>query len=168
MPKRKGLCLEEKRVRLLQIFHEKKDFFQLKELEKIAPKEKGIIAQSVKDVLQSLVDDGMVDTDKIGSSVYFWAYPSQAHNLKKKKLDEFENKLEHLQLKLNDARKALAEAKQNRKDNAERQNALAKIEKLNEIKNELESKLKTYKDCDPSFIQKLKADTMVGWNQFFH
>lgn len=45
-----------------------------KELEKIAPTEKGIIANSVKDVLQSLVDDGLVDTDKIGTSVYFWAF----------------------------------------------------------------------------------------------
>lgn len=47
----------------------------MQELEKIAPKEKGIISQSVKDVIQNLVDDGLVDTDKIGTSVYFWAYP---------------------------------------------------------------------------------------------
>ena len=65
--KKRGLSLEEKRQRLLQIFFEKvsdiknntqhvppslsslthtynaqKEFFQLKELEKIAPKEKGI------------------------------------------------------------------------------------------------------------------------------
>ena len=33
----------------------------------------GIISQSVKDVLQSLVDDNLVDTDKIGTSVYFWS-----------------------------------------------------------------------------------------------
>jgi predicted transcriptional regulator len=44
-------------------------------LEKIAPKEKGITEQSVKDVVQGLVDDGLVDTDKIGTSVYFWAFP---------------------------------------------------------------------------------------------
>ena len=33
---------------------------------------------SVKEVLQSLVDDSMVDTEKIGTSVYFWALPSKA------------------------------------------------------------------------------------------
>jgi len=33
---------------------------------------------SVKDILTSLVDDGMVDTDKIGTSVYFWAFPGKA------------------------------------------------------------------------------------------
>ena len=50
-------------------------FGLFQELEKIAPKEKGIIVQSVKDVLQSLVDDNLVDTDKIGTSVYYWAFP---------------------------------------------------------------------------------------------
>ena len=55
-----------------------KDFFQLKELEKLCQKEKGITSMSVKEILQGLVDDGMVDTDKIGTSVYFWAFPSKA------------------------------------------------------------------------------------------
>lgn len=44
-------------------------------MEKIAPKEKQIIVQAVKDVVQNLVDDGLVDTDKIGTSVYFWSFP---------------------------------------------------------------------------------------------
>ena len=66
---KKGLSLEEKRKKMLEILYETKDFFLLKELEKIAPKQKGIIAQSVKDVLQSLVDDNLVDTDKIGTFI---------------------------------------------------------------------------------------------------
>ena len=33
---------------------------------------------SVKEILTSLVDDAMVDTEKIGTSVYFWAFPSKA------------------------------------------------------------------------------------------
>ena len=40
--KRRGLSVEEKRTRLLELFFEKKDFFQLKELEKMGQKEKGI------------------------------------------------------------------------------------------------------------------------------
>lgn len=45
------------------------------ELEKIAPKEKGITMQSVKEVVQSLVDDHQVDSEKIGTSIYFWSFP---------------------------------------------------------------------------------------------
>ena len=41
--------------------------------------------QSVKEVLQSLVDDGLVDTDRIGTSNYFWSFPSKASNIVRKR-----------------------------------------------------------------------------------
>ena len=41
MSKKRGLSLEEKRTKMLEIFYDKKDFFLLKELERIALKEKG-------------------------------------------------------------------------------------------------------------------------------
>lgn len=75
MSKKRGVSLDEKRLRMLQLFYEKKEFFTLKEVEKIAPKEKNIVQQSVKDVLQALVDDGLVRSEKIGTSVYFWRFP---------------------------------------------------------------------------------------------
>lgn len=31
----------------------------------------------MQDVNQSLVDDGLVDMDKIGSSNFFWSFPSK-------------------------------------------------------------------------------------------
>ncbi|KAG8696827.1 hypothetical protein FRC09_008243 [Ceratobasidium sp. 395] len=37
---------------------------------------KGIVQQSVKEILQSLVDDNLVQSDKIGSSNFFWCFPS--------------------------------------------------------------------------------------------
>ena len=33
---------------------------------------------AVKEVLQSLVDDNLVDSERIGTSNYFWSYPSKA------------------------------------------------------------------------------------------
>lgn len=50
----------------------------MKELEKTLPKAKGIVSQSVKEVLQSLVDDRLVQGEKIGTSNYFWSFPSTA------------------------------------------------------------------------------------------
>lgn len=32
---------------------------------------------SVEDVLKSLLDDNIVSSDKIGTSNYFWLFPSQ-------------------------------------------------------------------------------------------
>ena len=75
MSKRKRVTADEKRTRMLNFFHEKREFYTLKELETIIPKECGVIQQAVKDVLQALVDDGLVHSDKIGTSVYFWSFP---------------------------------------------------------------------------------------------
>jgi hypothetical protein len=37
----------------------------------------------VKEVLQSLVDDNLVDFDKIGSANFYWALPSKAYQIVK-------------------------------------------------------------------------------------
>lgn len=50
----------------------------MKELERIAPKQKGIVSQSVKEITLSLVDDGFVECEKIGTFVCYWAFPSKA------------------------------------------------------------------------------------------
>ncbi|KAG0574593.1 hypothetical protein KC19_VG274800 [Ceratodon purpureus] len=63
MSKKRGLSLEEKRNKMLEVFYDSQSFFQ-----KLGPK-KGVILQSVKDVIQSLVDDDLVLKDKIGTSV---------------------------------------------------------------------------------------------------
>ena len=58
MSKKKGLSLEEKRKRMLDIFYDSKDVFLLKDLEKIAPKQKGIIVQSVKVIFEISLPSG--------------------------------------------------------------------------------------------------------------
>ncbi|KAK8731579.1 hypothetical protein OTU49_007376 [Cherax quadricarinatus] len=110
MSRRKGLSHEEKRQKMMELFYERKDFFQLKELEKIAPKEKGVISQAVKDIVQSLVDDAMVDTDKIGTCVYFWAFPSKALSTRKRKLDDLNSRLEDTTKKLKTSHSKLEQA----------------------------------------------------------
>ncbi|KAK9723259.1 Meiotic nuclear division protein 1, variant 2 [Basidiobolus ranarum] len=113
---RKGLSLEEKRKRMESIFHETKEFFQLKEIEKIAPKTKGIVMQSVKDVLQSLVDDNMVTSEKIGTSNYFWSFPSTALQTRKGKLEDLAEELENLTNKNDELGKNIQEASAGRED----------------------------------------------------
>merc|ERR1719422_1639332 len=40
------------------------------------------------DVVTSLVDDGLVDSEKIGTSIYFWAFPSKASQARRSKLEK--------------------------------------------------------------------------------
>lgn len=75
--KKRGMSLEDKRATMMNIFHETKEVYLLKDMEKLASK-RGVVLQSVKEVLQSLVDDDMVHAEKIGVSNYFWSFPSEA------------------------------------------------------------------------------------------
>ncbi|XP_070361036.1 meiotic nuclear division protein 1 homolog isoform X5 [Equus asinus] len=111
MSKKKGLSAEEKRARMMEIFFETKDVFQLKDMEKIAPKEKGITAMSVKEILQSLVDDGMVDCERIGTSNYYWAFPSKALHARKRKLEVLESQLSEGNQKRTNLQKSIEKAK---------------------------------------------------------
>jgi Mnd1 HTH domain len=47
--KRKGLSLEEKRDKLLEVYYDKKEVLNLKEIEKWGAK-KGVVLQTIKDV----------------------------------------------------------------------------------------------------------------------
>ncbi|GFQ97198.1 meiotic nuclear division protein 1 homolog [Trichonephila clavata] len=162
MSKKKGLSLEEKRTRMLEIFYEKKDVYQLKDLEKICPKEKGIVAQSVKDVLQSLVDDGLVDSEKIGTSIYFWAFPSKAFNNRKRKIGELNSKLDEARKKINRLDKQVTEAKCGREDSTNRDEILKELNICQKEKMDLMEKIEKYKDCDPQVLEEVKKQIEIS------
>lgn len=48
---------------------------------------------TVKDVLQSLVDDNMVDCERVGTSNYYWAFPSKALHARNHKLEELQKQV---------------------------------------------------------------------------
>jgi len=156
--KKRGLSLEEKRQRMMEIFYTKKEFFLLKELEKIGPKEKGITSQSVKDVVQSLVDDNLVDTDKIGTSVYFWSFPSKATQNRKRSIADVEEKTEEARKRIKKAQEDVVKEKDGREETEERQTALAELNDLKSKKSALESEIQKYKDNDPEVLDKMKDE----------
>ncbi|KAL5485141.1 MND1 [Sanghuangporus weigelae] len=165
----RGLSAEEKRVRLLEIFHESKDFFQLKELEKLGPKLKGIVSQSVKEVLQGLVDDGLVQADKIGSSNFFWSFPSQRGAIMNNRLSAAKEVRANLQVQLQDLQENSEKEKLLRPDNDERASALEELESTKVQLTELEKELAQYGSCDPAKIEakrratKLAHEAAVRW-----
>ncbi|RYR07317.1 hypothetical protein Ahy_B05g074644 isoform B [Arachis hypogaea] len=189
MSKKRGLSLEEKREKMLEIFYESQDFFLLKELEKMGPK-KGVITQSVKDVVQSLVDDDLVSKDKIGTSVYFWSLPSCAGN----QLRNVRNKLDS---DLQSSKKRHAELvdqcealKKGREESVgyslfptyipvsstsvslyfsmlnvkqdERAEALADLKAIELKHNELKDELAQYRDNDPAAFEAMKEAIEVA------
>lgn len=147
---------------MLQLFYEKKDVFQLKELEKIAPKEKGVIAQAVKDVVQSLVDDGLVDSEKIGTSVYFWSFPSKAISTRKRKIDNLKCKLGEANKRLKVVDEQVQKAQLGREESAERSQLLAQLAELKSECASLTTQVQKYRDCDPEVLEEVKRQTVVA------
>ena len=162
MSKKKGLSFEDKRKRMLEIFYESKEFYLLKDLEKIAPKQKGIVAQSVKDVVNSLVDDNLVDTDKIGTSVYFWAFPSKALSIRQARLSNLKDKLGTAKCKNKELETKIAEATFGKEDSDDRSTILEELATLEAKKIDLKIKTQKYEGCDPEVLEQVKKETTVS------
>ncbi|KAM4710552.1 meiotic nuclear division protein 1 homolog [Discoglossus pictus] len=162
MSKKRGLSVEEKRTRMMEIFFETKDVFQLKDLEKIAPKEKGITSMSVKDVLQSLVDDAMVDSERIGTSNYFWAFPSKALHARKRKLETVETQLSESNQKKQSLQQSVQKAKVGRQDTEERSLMAKELATLRQQREQLRAELEKYKECDPDVIEEIRQSNKVA------
>ncbi|GFQ02020.1 meiotic nuclear division protein 1 homolog [Phtheirospermum japonicum] len=144
--KKRGLSLDEKREKMLQIFYESQDFFLLKELEKSGPK-KGVISQSVKDVVQTLVDDDLVFKDKIGTSVYFWSLPSCAGNQLRNIQRKLNSDLQSSESRYAELIDQCDSLKKGREESDERVEALDDLKAIEQKYNEL--KVKSYFNPPP-------------------
>ncbi|CAH8523767.1 unnamed protein product [Schistosoma turkestanicum] len=162
MSKKKGLSLNEKRQRMLDFFYEKKDFFQLKELERLCQKEKGINSMSVKDVLMSLVHDGLVDTDKIGTSVYFWAFPSKAAQKLKCNIEKLTADIQSTRNQICKTTKTLDEALLKREDTEERNRVINELTEQKRLLESLSLELQNLKKYDPDRLLELKEQELVA------
>ncbi|XP_043970661.1 meiotic nuclear division protein 1 homolog [Gambusia affinis] len=162
MSKKKGLSLEEKRTRMMEIFFESKDVFQLKDIEKIAPKSKGIAPMTVKEVLQSLVDDNMVDCERIGTSNYYWAFPSKALHACKHKLDELQKQASDAKQRKVSIEKTVEKAKVGREGTKERSSLLKQLQSLREERMKLQAELEKYRECDPDVIKAMRKSNVVA------
>ncbi|XP_075054673.1 meiotic nuclear division protein 1 homolog isoform X2 [Mixophyes fleayi] len=162
MSKKRGLSVEEKRTKMMEIFFETKDVFQLKDMEKIAPKEKGITSMSVKEILQSLVDDAMVDSERIGTSNYFWAFPSKALHTRKRKLETLESQFTESNQKKRHLQQSVDKAKVGRENTEERSKLAEELASLRQQKVQLMAELEKYKECDPDVIEEMRKANKVA------
>ncbi|GHJ85198.1 hypothetical protein NliqN6_1600 [Naganishia liquefaciens] len=150
---KKGLSLEEKKKKMVEIFHETKEFYTLKELEKIAP-----IQQSVKDVLSDLQGDNLIQFDKIGTSNYFWSFPSAAGASRQAALVKEKSELTAVQAKVSDAEKSLREAERGREDTQKRRDLLARLAAARQTHKSLTTELEAHGAADPvKFAEKKRA-----------
>lgn len=159
MSKRKGLSLDEKRERMLQLYQEEPNVvFQLKELEKEAPKKKGIVWATVKDVNQSLVDDSLVHCEKIGTSNYFWAFPSESQQRKRTRRDALSQSIAAIQADCAAVKQENTVMRASRLGDDDRAAKVERITRLQETVQAQRRELRDFTELDGNTLQKMQAD----------
>ncbi|KAG4306379.1 hypothetical protein PORY_000367 [Pneumocystis oryctolagi] len=134
-----------------------KEFFQLKEIEKKGYQEKKIVLQSVKEVLQSLVEDGIVKTDKIGTTHYFWSFPSEARQSRQQRMAAMEKQLEALRVEAQVLQQQISRETTQREDSVGewplRASLLKHVAEKEKKHLEIVKDLERYHDSDPVVIE---------------
>jgi len=158
----KRLSREDKKEIILKFLQEKKEPFQLPELEKSASK-LGVVLQTVKEIVVELCSEYLVENDKIGVSQFYWSFPSAATNrLKVTKAG--------LEASIADSKKSVALLKdEHTLLELNRQPTEARIQQLAELAEEkkrvdrLNEELQVYAENDPMVLEALESDVQVGF-----
>lgn len=158
--KKKGLSVDEKRNVVLGIYHELKEPFNLKEIEQRASK-KGVVQQTIKEINQSLVDDFMVTTDKIGSANFFWSFPSKVYQDQVVQRENLRDRTKICNSKIAECKEQISQAKEGRND-PNRETNLRTLDHLLAQEAALDRNLHEFKVNDPAEICKIEEQTRVN------
>lgn len=150
----KRLTNQEKCDIMLKMFHAKRDFFHYKDIEKYSVK-KGIVLQTVKEILQSLIDDNLVVQEKLGIANYYWSFVKDEGLALMDKKNELEKNIIKTKNDLVDLRKKMENEKIGREESDERNNLINTLNEKSKILEDLNNEMKKYAECDPRvFLQK--------------
>eukprot|EP00347_Sterkiella_histriomuscorum_P010958 403374287 len=155
-------------LQLILLFFQK-EVFNLKEIEKWGAK-KGVVLQTIKDVNQSLVDDNLVNTDKIGAGAFFWALPSMGYQSRQNLINNVTQNTAEVEKDISEAEVKIEQEKEVRVPmDGKREQMLKELEELKKENSELNTRIKMYEKCDPKRLDEINAnkkickDAMVRW-----
>jgi DNA-binding transcriptional regulator YhcF (GntR family) len=158
---KRGLSLDEKKQKLLEIIHsDRPEPHTLKSIEKLAQK-KGVNTQTVKDVLGEMVSDGQVDFDKIGSTNWYWSFPNKDAMAAETELNELRRASESLDVELSAIELRKIELSASRQPSKARTEKLQQLCALRQEKSDWDSKAQDLKANDPAKILKLISQTEI-------
>ncbi len=158
MKKKKGLSLEDKRQILLNLFKGSGSFFHYKDIEKHCTQNK-ISFMIVKDLLAGITADNLLETEKIGSSAYYWSLPNRVFEAKKKQLERENANIENSKKEIENLKQKIEENKKIRVENDERKHNLEELAELENQKKEYLKILKDFENKDPEKYEKYKNAT---------
>ncbi|KAG1816108.1 meiotic nuclear division protein 1 [Suillus subaureus] len=116
------------------------------------------VSQTVKEVLQSLVDDGLVQGDKIGASNFFWSFPSQKGTIVQNRLDNVKETRTSYEAQLAELKTAIEHERTLRPSKP----ALEQLTSMKKQLAVLQEEIDAYGACDPVKVEeKRRAVTLA-------
>jgi len=113
-------------------------------------------------VNQSLVDDNLVETDKIGAGAFFWALPSKGFQSRQNLIDNLKKHAEEIKKQIEETGVKTDTEKGLRVPlDGERDEMLKELAELQKENSTLSTKMKMYEKCDPKRMDELAQKKKV-------
>lgn len=123
-----------------------------------------MVQQTIKDVNQSLVDDFLVQSDKIGSANFFWSFPSKAYQDQVTLRDQLQGNIKQSSESIAQMKSQIATIQQNR-NSKDRGANMTKLEALRAQEATLNNSLELLKCNDPEEIKRVKKQLQYNLEQ---
>lgn len=143
----KRVSTDEKLAKIVDFFKNTSTFYSIKELEKKIPKECGISAMLVPELIKKLLDESMICMEKCGSSNIYWCFQYQAHHHYSTETEKASLAIETFREENRKKREYLERTMQNREATPERRDLVEKYKSLRERVVVIEDKKKQSEAC---------------------
>jgi hypothetical protein len=120
------------------------------------------VTQTIKDVLQSLVDDGLIELEKIGAKNFYWAFPSKLYCRLQGKVKDLEASIEADTARTEEARAKATELESATEDSEERRELATRLAELEAEEQEVLARLKTHEENDPEVVDALAKKILIA------
>jgi len=110
---------------------------------------------------QSLIDDFLVFSDKIGSANFFWSFPSKAYQDQNVRKDTLTSARAHIQQNIVSAKEQIVQARADR-SHPSRDQMVAELANLKKEEEHLDGQLEQLKVNDPEEIRRVEKLALVN------
>lgn len=131
---------------MLDFFNHTHSFYTLKELEKEGSKYAKIPSIAVKNIVQELIDDGLVNCEKCGTTNLYWCFKYDQYEKMKKQQQNYDRKIVEKEHEKTQLTEKIQEEKARRKQKSEFGSRNELLKRLNLLKTEEETLQKTLAD----------------------
>ncbi|KAL4500366.1 hypothetical protein ABPG72_003317 [Tetrahymena utriculariae] len=154
MKRVKGLSAQEKQKAILEIFFETRDIFNKDEIEKEAKKKRINNPQDVQDILKVLVQDNLINKDKVGIGSFFWSFPNEKKEEMVKVINNLDEKMISCNQKILETESKIL-TEQSLRISDDRDDILSQHQSLKKIVEQKLKQVNLLKRNDPKRVQEM-------------